>query len=167
VHRADLTTLMCRLSWNLLALTSWNPQGLFYLFIVRQSDPSSRGDLPGVFVHVRVLWCINNPIHLEWAERLEGKGEGKGTPNRTKSSEREGRNISLSFFDLGTRMGGWSASRSGCFTPINTRYQLYRRLGVLQGRSGRVRKISPPTRNRSPDRPACSQSLYRLSYPGP
>ena len=33
-----------------------------------------------------------------------------------------------------------------------------------QGRSGR-RKISPPTGIRSPDRPACSQSLYRLSYP--
>ena len=36
-----------------------------------------------------------------------------------------------------------------------------------QGRSGRVRKISPPTRIRSPDRPARSESLYRLSYPGP
>jgi hypothetical protein len=30
-----------------------------------------------------------------------------------------------------------------------------------------VRKISPPTRIRSPDRPARSQSLYRLSYAGP
>ena len=28
--------------------------------------------------------------------------------------------------------------------PINTRYPLNRRLGVFQGRSGRVRKISPP-----------------------
>jgi hypothetical protein len=28
-----------------------------------------------------------------------------------------------------------------------------------------VRKISPPTGIRSPDRPARSQSLYRLSYP--
>jgi hypothetical protein len=101
-----------------------------------------------------------------------------------------------------------------------TRYPLYRRLGGPQGRSGRVRKISPPTgiffffgshlflKNslhkffsfffipviyplhasqrtiptmpdnpwehifiasasgiRSPDRPARSQSLYRLSYP--
>ena len=30
-----------------------------------------------------------------------------------------------------------------------------------------LRKISPPTGIRSPDRPARSQSLYRLSYPGP
>ena len=47
-----------------------------------------------------------------------------------------------------------------------TRYPLYRRLGGPQGRSGRVRKFSSPTGIRSPDRPARSESLYRLSYPG-
>ena len=36
-----------------------------------------------------------------------------------------------------------------------------------QGRSGRMRKISRPTGIRSPDRPARSESLYRLSYRGP
>ena len=50
--------------------------------------------------------------------------------------------------------------------PGKTRYSLYRRLGGPQGRSGRVRKISPPTGIRSPDRPARSESLYRLSYSG-
>ena len=49
----------------------------------------------------------------------------------------------------------------------NTRYPLYRRLGGPQGRSGRLRKILPPTGIRSPDRPARSESLYRLSYPSP
>jgi hypothetical protein len=49
--------------------------------------------------------------------------------------------------------------------PGTTRYLLYRRLGGPQGRSGRVRKMSPPTGIRSPDRPARSQSLYRRSYP--
>ena len=48
--------------------------------------------------------------------------------------------------------------------PVKTRYPLYRRLGGPQGRSGHVQKISPPTRIRSPDRPARSESLYRLSY---
>jgi hypothetical protein len=38
-------------------------------------------------------------------------------------------------------------------------------LGGPQGRSGQVQKISPHTGIRSPDRPARSQSLYRLSYP--
>ena len=46
-----------------------------------------------------------------------------------------------------------------------TRYPLYRRLGGPQGRSGRVRKIWPPTRIRSLDRPARIESLYRLSSP--
>jgi hypothetical protein len=58
-------------------------------------------------------------------------------------------------------------------SPGKTRYPLYRRLGGPQGWSGRVRKISPPPGfffiskfvHRSPDRPARSQSLYRLSYP--
>ena len=41
-----------------------------------------------------------------------------------------------------------------------------RRLGELQGRSGRIRKI-PPTAIRSPDCSADSESLYRLSYRDP
>jgi hypothetical protein len=51
--------------------------------------------------------------------------------------------------------------------PEKTRYPLYRRLGGPQDQSGRVRKITPPTGIRSPDRPTRSESLYRLSYPGP
>ena len=55
--------------------------------------------------------------------------------------------------------------RPGRSTPgKENRYPFYRRLGGPQGRSGRERKISP---NRSPDRPVRSESLYRLSYPGP
>jgi hypothetical protein len=48
--------------------------------------------------------------------------------------------------------------------PGKTRYPFYGRLGGPQGRSGNVRNISPHTGIRSPDRPARSQSLYRLSY---
>ena len=51
--------------------------------------------------------------------------------------------------------------------PGKSRYPLYRRLGGPQDRSGRVRKMSPSTGIRSPDRPARSESLYRLRYPGP
>jgi len=42
--------------------------------------------------------------------------------------------------------------------PGKTRYPLYTRLSRPQGRSGRVRKISPPTGIRSLDRPARSES---------
>jgi hypothetical protein len=48
--------------------------------------------------------------------------------------------------------------------PAMTRYPLYRRLGGPQGRSGRVRKGSLPP---GFDRPARSESLYQLRYPGP
>jgi hypothetical protein len=53
------------------------------------------------------------------------------------------------------------------------RYPFYRRLGGPQSRSGRYGEVKIfffyPTGTRNPappDRPACSQSLYRLSYPG-
>ena len=65
-------------------------------------------------------------------------------------------------------MGVWSTPRPGLFTPgKETRYLLCRMLGGPQGRSGRMRKISPPTGIRSPDRPDRSESVYRLRYPGP
>ena len=64
--------------------------------------------------------------------------------------------------------GGWSTPRPGRFTPgKETRYPLYRRLGGPKSRTGQVQKISPPTGIRLPDRPARSESPYRLSYPGP
>jgi hypothetical protein len=68
-----------------------------------------------------------------------------------------------------------SARRCGClingtswslYPPERPGTQLYRRLGGTQSRSGRVQKISPPTGILSPDPPARSESLYRLSYPG-
>jgi hypothetical protein len=51
--------------------------------------------------------------------------------------------------------------------PRKIPYPFYRRLGGPQGRSGRAQKTMPPTGIRFPDRPVCSESLYRLSYPGP
>ena len=50
-----------------------------------------------------------------------------------------------SIFDLGTRRDEESASRLGrTLTPGKTWYPFYRRLVGPQGRSGQVRKISPP-----------------------
>jgi hypothetical protein len=64
-------------------------------------------------------------------------------------------------------MEGGQRHAPAALSPGQNRYPLYRRLGEPQGRSGRVGKISPPTAILSPDRPAPSESLYRLSYPGP
>jgi len=85
-----------------------------------------------------------------------------------RTAHRGSRGINLFFLDHGTRWR-WvvSVTPRPLFTPRGkTRYPLYRRLGGPQDRSGRVRKILPtPTWIRSPDRPARSQSLYRLRYP--
>jgi hypothetical protein len=61
-------------------------------------------------------------------------------------------------------VGGERHAPAG-LSPGKTRYPLYRRVGGPQGRSGRARKISSSTGIRSKDRPARSQSVYRLSYP--
>jgi hypothetical protein len=98
-------------------------------------------------------------------------------------AHRGSRGIALPYLEGGEG----SALRPGrSLPPEKTQYPLYRRLGVLQGRSGQVRKISLPsgfdprtvqpvasrytdyaTRPtiRSPYRPARNQSLYRLCYP--
>ena len=82
-----------------------------------------------------------------------------------RTAHRRSRGIALLFLDHGTRRCEWSASRHGRSLPSGkTRYPLYRKLDGPQGRSGQVRKISPPTGIRSPDGQALSQSLYRLRY---
>ena len=59
----------------------------------------------------------------------------------------------------------WSAAHPGRTLPLGeSRYPLYRRLGGPQARFGRAENFTP-TGIRSPDHPARSQSLYRLSYP--
>ena len=82
-----------------------------------------------------------------------------------RTAHRGSRGIALLFLDHGTRRGWRATSRPGqSLLPGKTRYPLYRRLGGPQGRSGRAENLAP-TGIRSPDRPARSQSLYRLRYP--
>jgi hypothetical protein len=64
--------------------------------------------------------------------------------------------------------GGWSTSGPvRLTTEKDTRYPLYPRLGGPESWSGWMRKISFPPGFDSPDRPACSESLYGLRYPIP
>ena len=58
---------------------------------------------------------------------------------------RGSRGIALLFLDHGIRRGEGSASRPSRFLlPEKTHYPLYRKQGGPQGRSGQVRKMSPP-----------------------
>ena len=62
-----------------------------------------------------------------------------------RTAHRGSRGIALPFHDHGTRRGwGVSVTPQPLFSPGKSRYLLYRRLGGPQGRSGKVRKISPP-----------------------
>jgi len=81
--------------------------------------------------------------------------QGKGKVNYTLvqalrlctgcTAHRGSRDIALLFLDHGNRRG-WAVSvtPSRSLRQGKTLYPLYRRLGGPQGRSGQVRKISPP-----------------------
>jgi len=82
---------------------------------------------------------------------------------------RVSRGIALLFLAPRHSRWGWGVSPTPR-PPLprgKTRYPLYRRPGGPQGRSGQVRKISPPTRIRSPDRPARSSVAIPTELPGP
>ena len=84
------------------------------------------------------------------------------------TAHRGSRGIALPFLDHGTRRGEGSASRPGrSLPPGKTRYPLYRRMSGPQGRSGQVRKISPPTGIRSPNSRARSAVAIPTALPGP
>ena len=99
----------------------------------------------------------------------KGKGKGKVHP-RTDHEGLEGvqrQNTTLPLTSALYGVGG-QGHASAALPPGKTRYPLYRRLGGPQGRSGRVRKISPPNRNSipgssSPQRVAIPTELTRYS----
>jgi hypothetical protein len=88
-------------------------------------------------------------------------------PLTDPKAQREGRGIAVLFLDLGTRRGGWSAPRPGCFTPRKDPVPIVQEAGWAPGPVWTVAKNLAPTEIRSPDHSARIQSLYRLSYPGP
>ena len=82
---------------------------------------------------------------------VEGKSKVKCTLVQAlrlctgRTARRGSRGIALPFHDHDTRrQWGVSVTPWPLFTPGKTRCPLYRRLGGPQGRSGQVRKISPP-----------------------
>jgi hypothetical protein len=116
----------------------------------------------------RPFWC--NDVHQGWLTcgsrskylRISGipikvqVNDGKVHPiTGHESPEGEYRYSSTLSLTSALDGGGWSTPRPGRFTPgKQTRCPLYRRLGVTQDPSGRVRKISPlPGFDRRPSYP--------------
>jgi hypothetical protein len=101
-----------------------------------------------------------------WLHNEESKGKFHLRTGHVGQEEEQRYGYTLSLTSALDVMGGQGHALA-VLPPENRRYSLYRRLGEPQGRSRRVRKYRPPTGIRSPDRPPRSESLYRLSYPGP
>jgi hypothetical protein len=97
----------------------------------------------------------------ELTQKFRCSKYGKVHPRTGHEGPGGSRGLTLPFHDHGTRRGEGSGSRAGrSLHPGNSWYQFYRRLGGPQGRSVRLRKISPSPGFDPPDRPAHSDSLY-------
>ena len=82
-----------------------------------------------------------------------------------RTAHRGSRGIALPFLDHGTRRGwGVSVTPLPFFNPGRDPVPIVQEAGWAPGPVW-AGKISCPTGIQSPDRPARSQSLYRLSYP--
>jgi hypothetical protein len=91
----------------------------------------------------------------------------KQSSYRPEQAQRVDRSIALPFRDLGVRRGVWSASHPGRFTPRKDPVPIVQEAGWVPRPVCTTAKNLAHTGIRSPDRPARSQSLYRLSYPCP
>ena len=83
-----------------------------------------------------------------------------------RTALRESRGIALLFHDHGTR-GGWGVSVTSrpLFTPGKDPVPIVQEAGWAPGPVWTGAENLAPSGIRSPDRPARSQALYRLSYP--
>jgi hypothetical protein len=68
---------------------------------------------------------------------------------------------------LALNVGGWSMPRPGRFTPGKDSVLVVQGAGWASEPVWTSAENLVPTGIRSADRPTCSESLYRLSYPGP
>ena len=78
----------------------------------------------------------------------------------------ESKGIALLFLDHGTRRGwGVNATPRPLFTPGKDRVHIVQEAGWAPEPVWTSAENLAPTGIRFPDRPAISQSLYRLNYP--
>ena len=107
-------------------------------------------------------WCIKRRIKVKCIlvqalRRCTGRTAHRGS-----------RGIALHFLDHGTRRGrGVSVKARPLFTPGKDRVPIVQEAGWAPGPFWTGTENLAPTGIPSPDLPARSESLYRLSYPGP
>jgi hypothetical protein len=116
------------------------------------------------------LWLWRLPSYVTWEKRsLVGAYQQwvqiNVPRNRPEDPERGFRGVALLHLDLGTRRFGWSAPLPGRFTPRKDPVPIVQEARWTTGPIWTCAKNLAPTGTRSLERPACSQSLYRLTYP--
>ena len=106
-----------------------------------------------IYIHIYVYIYIYIYINVKWSRY------------RPDVAQRVGRGIAPLFHDRGTRRG-WvvSSTPRSHFTPGKDPVLILQEAGWAPGPVWTGGK-SYPHRDSIPDRPALSQSLYRLSYP--
>ena len=113
-----------------------------------------------------VLYVFTAPIPTTFLLALQRDTlkEVKWSRHRPGVAHRVGRGIALLFHDRGTRRE-WVVSSTPWphFTPGKVPVPILQEAGWVLGPVWTGGK-SRPHRDSIPDRPACSQSLYRLSY---
>jgi len=112
-------------------------------------------------------WLLTDRLTALWLTDLLDYGlvKVKWSRYRPGVAQRVGRGIALLFLDRGTRRW-WvvSSTPQPHFTPGKDPVPILQEAGWAPGLVWTVGK-SRPHRDSIPDRPARSQSLYRLSYP--
>jgi hypothetical protein len=107
-----------------------------------------------------VIWRRLSNVSLSLKSKVKA-------PRCSREAQRRGRGIAVHCLDLGTiEAGGWSAPRPGRFTPGKDPVSIVQNVGWAPGPVWTCAKSLAPTGIQSPNCPARSQSLYRLSYPG-
>jgi len=110
-----------------------------------------------------IFYDLHYSTPFEWIAFLRIKV--KWSRYRPGVDQRVGRGIALLFHDHGTRKGWMFISTPRPhFTPGKNPVPIVQEAGWAPGPVWMGGK-SRPHRDSIPDRPACSQSLYRLSYP--
>jgi hypothetical protein len=100
------------------------------------------------------------------SSRKKGKGKGKVCPITGHECPDGGGGRCSSTLSFTSAMGVDDERHAPAAPGKESRYALYRGMGVPQNRSGRVRKISPH-RDSIPDCQTRNESLNRLSHPVP
>jgi len=125
------------------------------LFLTRSTRKTFplQGLLRGMIVD---YWIWHLIVHLKLGSSIRSPPMLNFNLEETTKTQRGSRALTSALVGVGVQRQAPVA-----LPPVKTRYPLHRRLGEPQGWSGLMRKNLAPTRIRSPDRPARSESLFR------